>query len=344
EDVMFRLRVMSLMLLVVACDEDPTTLSLTGETMGTTYNIVAVDRTGSSNLEEVSDAVEETLTRVNAGMSNWDPNSEISRFNAVKHTEPVPVSAELADVMQASIDIHARSGGLFDVTLGPLIELWGFGVRRSEDPIPTDREIAEALDRVGQSKFVALTRIPDTLRKSRPDTSIYLAAIAKGHGVDEIALTLRALGFEDFMVEIGGDLFATGLSTDDKPWRIGIERPDAQDRVVEEIIELSGYGLATSGDYRNYFEENGIRYPHILDARTGRPMTHKTASATVIADTAMLADGWATAMLALGSERGMQIAEEQGLAVFFITRVGGSDVTQFEAVASTRFQALQAGE
>lgn len=341
---MFRLRVMSLMLLVVACDEDPTTLSLTGETMGTTYNIVAVDRTGSSNLEEVSDAVEETLTRVNAGMSNWDPNSEISRFNAVKHTEPVPVSAELADVMQASIDIHARSGGLFDVTLGPLIELWGFGVRRPEDPIPTDREIAEALDRVGQSKFVALTRIPDTLRKSRPDTSIYLAAIAKGHGVDEIALTLRALGFEDFMVEIGGDLFATGLSTDDKPWRIGIERPDAQDRVVEEIIELSGYGLATSGDYRNYFEENGIRYPHILDARTGRPITHKTASATVIADTAMLADGWATAMLALGSERGMQIAEEQGLAVFFITRVGGSDVTQFEAVASTRFQALQAGE
>lgn len=341
---MFRLRVMSLMLLVVACDEDPATLSLTGETMGTTYNIVAVDRTGSSNLEEVSDAVQETLTRVNAGMSNWDPNSEISRFNAVKHTEPVPVSAELADVMQASIDIHARSGGLFDVTLGPLIELWGFGVRRSEDPIPTDREIAEALDRVGQSKFVALTRIPDTLRKSRPDTSIYLAAIAKGHGVDEIALTLRALGFEDFMVEIGGDLFATGLSTDDKPWRIGIERPDAQDRVVEEIIELSGYGLATSGDYRNYFEENGIRYPHILDARTGRPITHKTASATVIADTAMLADGWATAMLALGSERGMQIAEEQGLAVFFITRVGGSDVTQFEAVASTRFQALQAGE
>ncbi|MEM9370789.1 MAG: FAD:protein FMN transferase [Pseudomonadota bacterium] len=335
---------MSLMLLVVACDEDPATLSLTGETMGTTYNIVAVDRTGSSNLEEVSDAVQETLTRVNAGMSNWDPNSEISRFNAVKHTEPVPVSAELADVMQASIDIHARSGGLFDVTLGPLIELWGFGVRRSEDPIPTDREIAEALDRVGQSKFVALTRIPDTLRKSRPDTSIYLAAIAKGHGVDEIALTLRALGFEDFMVEIGGDLFATGLSTDDKPWRIGIERPDAQDRVVEEIIELSGYGLATSGDYRNYFEENGIRYPHILDARTGRPITHKTASATVIADTAMLADGWATAMLALGSERGMQIAEEQGLAVFFITRVGGSDVTQFEAVASTRFQALQAGE
>lgn len=341
---MFRLRVMSLMLLVVACDEDPATLSLTGETMGTTYNIVAVDLTGSSNLEEVSDAVEETLTRVNAGMSNWDPNSEISRFNAVKHTEPVPVSAELADVIQASIDIHARSGGLFDVTLGPLIELWGFGVRRPEDPIPTDREIAEALDRVGQSKFVALTRNPDTLRKSRPDTSIYLAAIAKGHGVDEIALTLRDLGFEDFMVEIGGDLFATGLSPDDKPWRIGIERPDAQDRVVEEIIELSGYGLATSGDYRNYFEEDGIRYAHILDARTGWPITHKTASATVIADTAMLADGWATAMLALGSERGMQIAEEQGLAVFFITRVGGSDVTQFEAVASTRFQALQAGE
>ncbi|MEM8791336.1 MAG: FAD:protein FMN transferase [Pseudomonadota bacterium] len=339
---MFRLGAVGLALLIAACDDTPVTLEISGETMGTTYNITAVAPAGGLDSEALKAAVEATLAQVNASMSNWDPGSEISRFNALRHTEPVPISAGLADVIEAADEIHSRSDGLFDLTLAPLIELWGFGAREAGDPIPSEAEISAALEQVGQSRIITLTRGPDTLQKARPDASIYLAAIGKGHGVDEVAATLRGLGLQDFMVEIGGDLFASGQSPGNEPWRIGIERPDATDRALQEIIELSSQGMATSGDYRNYFEEDGIRYSHIIDANTGRPITHKTASVTVIAETAMLADGWATAMLVLGRERGLEIAEAYDLAVFFISRSDALDDKDFAVTASTRFQALQA--
>ena len=323
--------------LLTACEEEPETLLISGETMGTTYNITVIDKTNALDLTDVQIAVEATLATVNSQMSNWDPNSEISQFNTAQTTDPVEISPELSKVMNVANDVHTQSDGQFDVTLGPLIELWGFGARNSESPVPPDAAISAALDIVGQSKVLSLAANPDTMSKARPDTSVYLAAIAKGYGVDEVGATLGEMGITDYMVEIGGDLFAAGENASGFPWRIGIERPEGGGRTLEQTVRISGLGMATSGDYRNYFEENGVRYSHIIDANTGRPITHMTSSVTVLAEDAMLADAWATALLALGQDRGMEIAKNLDLAALFIVRDARSDETQFTTTASPRF-------
>lgn len=341
---MARLFLIALAFVLTACKSDPVTLKFSGETMGTTYNIVAVDKTAELSSDALADAITAELAAVNGQMSNWDPNSEISRFNNAETTEPIEISTELAKVVGAANEIHQKSEGLFDVTLGPLIEIWGFGARTPESPIPSDEAIAEAQAVVGQSKILTLTQDPLTLRKSLPQTSVYLAAIAKGYGVDQVATVLKDAGLTDYMVEIGGDLVTSGLNPNGEPWRIGIERPDAASRTIEEVINVSGLGMATSGDYRNYFEQDGIRYSHIIDGVTGRPITHSTASVTVLAADAMMADGWATALLALGQERGLKIAEEEGLAVMFIARNPDSSDITFETTVSSQFAKLQANQ
>ncbi|SLN43368.1 Thiamine biosynthesis lipoprotein ApbE precursor [Pseudoruegeria aquimaris] len=297
-----------------------------GETMGTTYSVTVVDMPEDLTAEALQAEVESVLARVNAQMSNWDPNSEVSRFNASTSTAPQPVSAEFAYVMEAANGIHLGSGGVFDVTLAPLIDLWGFGPKKPGEPVPTDAEILKALSDVGQLSLLTLGEGP-TLKKEKPGVSVNLSAIAKGYGVDEVAELVASKGITRYLIEIGGDLVASGENAEGKPWSIGIEKPDARSKTLQLVLPLDNTGMATSGDYRNYFEEDGIRYSHIIDPNTGRPITHKTASVTVLAENAMLADGWATAMLAMGQDRGLEAAEALGLAVYFITREGNDFVT-----------------
>lgn len=339
---MTRLFLVALAFFLAACKSDPITLQFSGETMGTTYNITAVDKTAALSADALQAAITAELATVNAQMSNWDPTSEISRFNATTSYDPVAISPELAKVIAAANEIHHKSEGLFDVTLGPLIEIWGFGARDQDSPIPADEAIATAMAQVGQGKILTLSQDPLTLRKSLPQTSVYLAAIAKGYGVDQVAAVLAEAGLSDYMVEIGGDLVTAGQNPKGNSWRIGIERPDAASQSIEEIVDVSGLGMATSGDYRNYFEHDGIRYSHIIDGTTGRPITHGTASVTVLAPDAMMADGWATALLALGQERGLKVAETEGLAVLFIARRLDSGETGFETSVSSHFAKLQA--
>lgn len=338
---MARLFIAALAFVLAACKSDPVTLKFSGETMGTTYNVIAVDKTADLSSDALKGEIDAALATVNARMSNWDPTSEISRFNTADTTDPVEISPELATVMTAASEIHDKSLGLFDVTLGPLIEIWGFGARTPDSPVPSDAAIAAAMEVVGQNKILTLTTSPTALRKSLPETSVYLAAIAKGYGVDRLATVLQAAGITDYMVEIGGDLVTSGRNPSGENWRIGIERPDAASQTVEEIVDLSNLGMATSGDYRNYFEQDSIRYSHIIDAGTGRPITHGTASVTVLAPNAMMADGWATALLVLGQERGLAIAEKEGLAVLFIARKADSSETGFETTVSSQFTKLQ---
>lgn len=315
-------------------------LDLSGSTMGTTYNVVAVDHTRRASKEDLGGAIRTALAEVNAQMSNWDAGSEISRFNATASTAPQTVSPALAEVMQAAQQVHAASDGQFDVALGPLIELWGFGAPGATRGTPDEAAIASALGLTAQGAPIEVGAT--TLRKTNPGTQVYLAAIGKGFGVDRVAAAIESFGITDYMVEIGGDLYTSGRNPDGRPWQIGVETPDAFDRGIQQVVGLSGLGMATSGDYRNYFEQDGVRYSHLLDARTGRPVTHKTASATVLADNAMLADAWATAMLTLGRERGLQIAEAQGLAVLFVERDIEAKDLRFTATESSRFTALQA--
>ena len=318
-------------------EDPPRMLNLTGETMGTTYNVTAVGGPDTLDEARLQAAIDAGLARVNGAMNNWDPASEVPRFNAAETTEPVEISVDFATVMAAADDIHARSGGAFDVTLAPVIALWGFGPRTPESTVPGDDEIAEALTHVGQSRLLTLSDRPVALAKSDPEVSVNLSAIAKGYGVDAVAAEIAALGVENYMVEIGGDLVTRGTNPVGAVWQIGIERPDPAGSAVQQIVSVPDLGLATSGDYRNYFEEDGVRYSHIIDPTTGRPVTHRTASVTVLAGDAMLADGWATALLVLGSARAMEIAAEQNLAVFAIDR---ADDGGYVTVASPAFDTL----
>ncbi|CUJ97493.1 Thiamine biosynthesis lipoprotein ApbE precursor [Ruegeria denitrificans] len=317
-------------------DKEPEVVRLSGETMGTTFNITAIGEDLDENA--LAAAIEETLAQVNAKMSNWDPNSEVSTFSAATSTDPMPVSAEFALVMAAANDVHEKTGGTFDVTLGPLIELWGFGPRKPEDPVPSDVEVLEALNGVGQSRLLTLDAEAGTLAKSQPNVGINLSAIAKGYGIDAVAETLHDAGIENYLVEIGGDLVTKGQNDKGEDWRIGIEKPQAGAQTPQLIVSVSDLGMASSGDYKNFFEHDGVRYSHIIDPTTGRPITHRTTSVTVLAENAMMADAWATAMLALGQEKGLDLAEEYKLAVYFISRdvTGGEEA--YITVHSTAFK------
>ncbi|MEL7462323.1 MAG: FAD:protein FMN transferase [Pseudomonadota bacterium] len=334
--VLDRRSFIALPFVLAACSGGPRTLDLVGRTMGTTYTVKLVDHSGRLSKADVEVAVSAALEVTNTTLSNWDAESDVSQFNAAQTTDPVSVTRPLYDVARAAEDIRQASEGRFDVALGPLIETWGFGARGANSAAPSEAQIAAAMAQTGQGG--AMTFGAGTLQKAHAGQGLFLSAIGKGYGVDRVADALRALGAEDFMVEIGGDLYAQGRNEDGQPWRIGIETPDDAVAGLQGIAGLKGHGMATSGDYRNYFEQGGQRYSHILDAQTGRPVTHQTASATVVTADAMRADAWATAMLVLGSSKGSAIAEANGLAVFFVDREGDRFVTRatsaFAAVAA----------
>ncbi len=331
-------------LFLVACSPDETSkvLRLSGKTMGTTYSITAVDASGELSEESLSAEVEAVLADVNSKLSNWDKNSEVSQFNASTETAPVKVSADFITVMSAANSVHGLSEGKFDVTLGPLIELWGFGPRKPEDPVPSEGQIEQALAFVGQAERLSIDEGASTIAKTAPEIGINLSAIAKGYGIDAVARKLKALGVGSYMVEIGGDLVTAGKNDKGEAWKIGIEKPEPGEKAIELIVAVEDRGLATSGDYRNFVEYDGVRYSHIIDPTTGRPITHRTTSVSVIAEDAMLADAWATAMLALGAEKGLEIAEANNLAAYFISRGENGTAEQYVTSASSAFEALQA--
>lgn len=332
-------------LLLTGCfgEEKGETYRLSGETMGTTYNVVAVDVPGEVTETELSVAIEETLAAVNAAMSTWDKASEISLFNAQESTEPVTISPAFAHVMGAANDVHALSNGKFDVTLFPLIELWGFGARtKPGESFPTDEEITTALTHVGQAELVQLDG--QALKKIDPEVSVNLSAIAKGYGNDAVAEALKGFGIENYLVEIGGDLVSAGQNDKGEAWKIGIETPDAKANSVEMVLPVSDLGMATSGDYRNFFEQDGVLYSHIIDPTTGRPVTHRATSVTVLAENGMMADALATAMMVLGEEEGMEVARANDLAVFFISRAEPGSDQEYVKQASPAFEKLREAE
>ncbi|WP_068312889.1 FAD:protein FMN transferase [Polycladidibacter hongkongensis] len=325
---------------LAACEETSSTreqISLAGTTMGTTYSIKAIVAPGSLSAKKLQAEVEYGLKLVNNAMSNWVPTSEVERFNKSRSTEWLPISGDLSNVMQEALIIHSKSGGRFDVTLAPLIDLWGFGPSKETAARPSDAQIRDALSSVGMNTMLEYESNPPALRKVNPETTINLSAIAKGYGIDKMAQVLRDSGFTEFLVEIGGDLYAQGQNARNQSWIVGIERPDQALQQVEKLVRLSDQGMATSGDYRNYREVDGKRVAHIIDAVTGEPISHRLASVTVIAQNATKADGWATAIYALGEERGMEVAEQEGLAVFMIVRDG----TGFKQITSSAFSALE---
>ena len=306
-------------------DSAPAFELLEGATMGTYYRVScrcpSAAASAPENVTESSLAAQITreLELVNEQMSTYLPDSELSRFNDGPVAEWQTVSPALLEVVVAAQQISRLSDGAFDITVGPLVNLWGFGPGGRIEAVPDPAELAAARSRVG-SGYLEQDPMRPALRKTRP-VYLDLSAIAKGHGVDRIAAVLDLQGCSDYLVDIGGEVIARGLNPRGQSWRIGIEVPDP-DRMggVQRILRLPDVAVATSGDYRNFLDLDGQRISHTVDPRSGRPVTHGLASVSVVHSSAMWADGLATALNVLGPEAGYQLALQQDWAAFFLTR------------------------
>ncbi len=329
----------AVVLMAVAClscgkKAEPLVAQFSGPTMGTLYHVTAHGLPRDGGAQSLQDAVQAALDGVNAKMSTYQADSELSRFNAAPGVEPFQVSPDTAEVFRIARRVSEESNGTFDITVGPLVNAWGFGPGTFTAP-PDDGALAVLRERVGWEK---VTVNPDnTLVKSRPDVYCDLSAVAKGYGVDKAADALDALGVANYMVEVGGEVRARGLNPDGKPWRIGIEKPTEGERSVQEVVGLSGMAMATSGDYRNFREQDGRRISHEIDPRTGRPVTHMLASATVLHPSCALADAYATALMVLGPEDGYDFAVKLDLPACLIVR--NQDGT-FSIARTPRFAAF----
>ena len=306
-------------LILTGCEKPPPdpTIRISGSTMGTSYDLKLVPGLGQTVPADLKVRIEGLLVGINKMMSTYDPDSELSRFNRNPSVDWIAVPPELQQIVAESLQISELSGGAFDITVGPLVNLWGFGPEPRRDQAPSEAAIAQARERVGY--WLLHTRNePPALKKDRPDIYADLSAIAKGHGVDQLAALASAAGFNDYLVSIGGEVRAKGRNGKGQPWTIAIEQPAPGQRAVERLVRLGDHSISTSGDYRNFFEQDGRRYSHIINPRTGRPVPQTVASVTVISDQSAWADATATALMAAGPEFGFRLATEHHLAAFFI--------------------------
>lgn len=306
-------------------EDDRAITEITGLTMGTSYAVKVV--TGPmpvADQQALQRAIEDTLAAVNGAMSTYQPDSELSTLNAAPTTDAAPASAPLRAVLTEALRIGRLSGGAFDVTVGPLVNAWGFGPDGEQTP-PDAEAVAALRARVGLDKVAV---VGEAVQKARPDVYVDLSAIAKGHGVDRIAQTLEARGHTEYLVEIGGELRARGRNHAGLHWRVGIEKPDPEARALMEVIALRDEALATSGDYRNFYEKDGKRVSHTIDPRTGRPIEHRLASVSVVHPSCATADALATALNVLGPDEGLALAAAEGLAALFIVREADGRYTE----------------
>jgi thiamine biosynthesis lipoprotein len=313
---------LTLVINLLACEnpaEHQQAVVLSDLTMGTTYTIKLNIADTKIDRARISTEVNQRLDKINAQMSTYMETSALSIFNQSKTQDWEEIPVDLYTVIGEALRINKLSYRAFDVTIGPVVNLWGFGPEAQLEVIPDESTIREALDSVG-SQYIHLRKPPYAIKKDRADLYIDLSAIAKGYAVDVITNYLDELSMKNYMVEIGGEIKTRGINPDNKVWHIGIEKPLDDQRSVQTVITLNNTAMATSGDYRNYFEENGIRYSHTIDPSTGKPITHKLASVTVLHPSAMTADAMATALLVLGPERGSELALRENLAALFIIR------------------------
>jgi thiamine biosynthesis lipoprotein len=286
-------------------------LRINGRTMGS-YYAISIDNPGTADAKELQAEIEAKLDDINRQMSTWDETSEISRFNRSTSTDWFPVSHDFAVVVQEAIRLHHLSKGAVDITVGPLIDLWGFGKEKRKS-VPAENEILAVLARVGSNRLEVRMN-PPAVRKSQADVQISVSCLAPGYAADVISELLTKRGLKSHVVDIGGENRAGAAKSDGSPWRLGVESPLGG---LHKVVPLTERAIATSGDYRSFFVAGGRRYSHIIDPRTGYPVENPPASVSVIHSSCMTADGFATAMMVTGSEAGLKIASEAGIDVMF---------------------------
>ena len=319
--------IITLMSVLVGCsnfEKEDSLYEINGTTMGTIYSVKIVKSSSGlsdNDYKKMENGIEKTLQEVNRQMSTFMDTSEISQFNFLKSNEWYYVSKDFATVLYNALIISKKSDGYFDVTVGSLVNLWGFGPKHNKSIIPTDEEIEKVKQNVGYEN-IEVQMDPPAVRKTNSQIYCDLSAIAKGFGVDKVYEFLNSNNIPDYLVEIGGEVRAKGESHLKRMWRIGISTPDNKFE-IQKIVSLSknfGWSVATSGDYRNYFEKDGVRYSHTINPKTGKPITHKLASVTVVHEECMIADAYATAINVLGIEKGMQLAEKENLPVLMLIK------------------------
>jgi len=295
-----------------------------GPTMGSTYSIQYVRHAGGPAVTEVKPAVEAILAEVDRQMSTYRGDSDIERFNELPAHSCQVMPASILELVQVGEQLSRASDGAYDLTVEPLMNLWGFGPQGREEKVPDATQLAEVRQRVGHRYL----RIEGSQLCKDAAVEVDFNSIAAGYTVDRIVDRLKTLGLDSFLAEATGELKAVGKKPDGSPWRIALEVPRDDQQVAQRIIALDGYGVSTSGDYRNYFEQDGKRYSHTFDALTGAPITHKLASVTVIHPSTLMADGLSTLLLILGPERGWDYAEKHAVAAFFVMRADTGFVTR----------------
>ena len=294
-------------------------IRLTGSTMGTGYTVKFRERATELDRDRIYAEIDEILARINSRMSTYQADSELSLFNKAQTTDWITVSAETAMVIDEALGISRLTDGAFDITVEPLVDLWGFGPSPRTNTLPSDGEIREALNVVGYAR-IRVRESPPAIRKDHPSLQIDLSAIAKGYAVDQVAEYLQSRQVSDYLVEIGGELRAKGEKVGGIPWKIAVERPVPEERAIFRVLHLADQSMATSGDYRNFFEKDGTLFSHTINPRTGKPVNHNLASVTVLGASCMRADALATGLMVLGPEAGYELATQENLPALFVTR------------------------
>jgi thiamine biosynthesis lipoprotein len=325
-------------LAAIACTPEPSTERIAGHSMGTTYEVVVTQRPADVSRADLESAVDAVLDEVDRHLSGWNPASDLVRFNMEISTDWVPVPTLLAESVEQSLAVSRDSEGAFDITVSPLVSVWGFGAGAvEEDATPTTADLDRLSEAVGYRKLASRAH-PAALRKSSPALQIDLDGIAPGIAIDRIAARLEALGIRDYLVELGGEVRARGRSAAGRPWRVAVESPLEGQRRAHALVELDGVGVSTSGDYRDFRDVAGRRISHTIDPRTAAPVMNGLASVTVLHPSAAVADAWATALMVLGPQEGMALARRRDLAVLFLARQADGSLVESTSPAFERFR------
>jgi len=311
-----------LVIFVAGCEAQQTTsASLSGETMGTTYHVTISTNVSLSDSEVIQKDIDGLLLKVNDTFSTYIESSEVSQLNQYRGEEGQTKSDDFIEVLLEALRISEATQGAYDITVGPLVNLWGFGPDFKADDIPNDMDIEQALGDIGYQDVI-VNQESNNVKKLNEAIYIDFSSIAKGFGVDKVAELLESKGYKNFMVEIGGEMRVRGVNPQGNNWRIAVEKPDSSVRAIHRVINVTNTAIATSGDYRNYFEKDGVKFSHTINPRTGRPVQHDLASVTVLTKNSVTADAWATAFMVLGDKKGYDLAMANELAVLFLVNDG----------------------
>ncbi len=310
-----------LLTFLLGCDHKSEQTVLSGATMGTTWSVVLASPPGPITLDALQKAIEAELVRINQLMSTYHPDSDLSKFNASESTELVLLNAEILFVLDASMKISDASDGAYDVTLGAVIDIWGFGSSDQQSAAPSKQQLQKASEATG---FNRLIREGKKIAKPSAMMRIDLSSLAKGYAVDRIGFVVERAGLNDYLAEIGGEIKARGNRNGSKAWRVGIEMPNGE---IAQGLAMTNLSVASSGSYRNYREIDGKRVSHLIDGQTYMPISHNTVAVTVLHHNTMSADAWATALMVVPPEKAHTLVDEYGLDVQLTTKTDeGFDV------------------